>query len=147
MATQMQALISIGELKEIVSARVREAFPDEDFLDEELTRIVGGFLNGFNWGLIKMASEQGAAKSLEVIETRDHFATPSMGRSDIVQHMMDTTGLSREVVDVGLTEIENLVDLVLRSSPNLRFGWVGYVSRTSESEDGYRISLSDELRV
>jgi len=143
--------LSVGMLAGFIISQTRKRFPTELFLDEELSRIVGGVFNAFNWGLIRMADNQGIAEKslyrLDYLETKDHLATPWMSREAIITHAMDTTGLSLEVVTFALTELEERIDMELRIKNSVRIGWLGTVTRSPSYPSGYRIILSEDLRL
>jgi len=149
---QMQPIggLSMSSLIGLVAAEVRRTFPEETFLDEELSRLVGGVLNALNWGLIRMAREQGFGLTnttpIDSFETDDYLSTRWMSRDEIVLHGMVTTGLPREVVAAGVHQIENQINISLRAHDYVRVAWLGTVARSVRSDLAYRITLSEELR-
>jgi hypothetical protein len=142
--------LSMSSLTTFVATEVRRAFPGEEFLDEELSRLVGGVLNALNWGLIRMAKEQGFGVTnltpIDSLETDDYLSTRWMTRDEIILHAMATTGLPSEVVAAGVRQIENQINTALRVHNYVQVAWLGTFTRSPRSEVAYRISLSDELR-
>jgi hypothetical protein len=142
--------LSVGMLAAFIASETRKEFPSEMFLDEELSRIVGGVFNAFNWGLIRMVDDQRTVQQttyrLEHLETKHHLTTPWIGREEIISHAMDTTGLPLEVITFALGRLEDRIDLELRIKKSVRIGWLGTVTRSPSSPKGYRIILSEDLR-
>jgi hypothetical protein len=142
----MEAPLTLGELKSFVAAQVRLAFPDEEFLDDELNRIVGGALSAFNWGLIRFRTYTSSG-TITTVETVDHLATEWMQPNQIILHVMDATGLTWQIAEFGVKQIEDKIDSLLAGAKTVNVTWLGQISRATNSEHGYVIYLSDTLRL
>ena len=142
-AQRIPSSLTLRELQRFVVAEVTEAFPEEEFLEEELKRIVGGVLNGFAHGVLKM-QEYGEKKGIIVFKTTDHLATDWMPRKELINHAVYTTGLPRKVVAYALARMENKIDSFLIQGVTVRVAWLGKIKSAGK---GYEVELSETLQV
>jgi catabolite regulation protein CreA len=141
--------LPVSDLLQKVLNELKERYPKESFLEEELQSIVRGLITSLRWIALEQAeqhTENGKlTTSVSSIVTSDHFALGATDRQNIIERIVYTSGLDEAMAKVALNTIENEVDNCISLGGVVEVEFIGEIRSATPPE--YVIDLDESLQI